>query len=165
MFCGFSSLFSLMPLTSMIKHSWLLRRWSSFATLETKRELERKCVPQFFLGSLPWERAGQLLAIFLFVVPSNVPEVLYRGELALQSFGFPGYLSSFETSLWFVFRFNSPARQLLFWKFLSLKVPQSLRLFDDISHWSQSLRSSTDWNAKMQNVKYWTKWTFLNETT
>ena len=97
------------------------RNWS--------RNASRNCFWDFH-----WARAGQLLAIFLFVVPSNVPEVLYSGELALQSFGFPGYLSSFETSLWFVFRFNSPARQLLFWKFLSLKVPQSLRLFDDISH-------------------------------
>ena len=48
----------------------------------------------------------------------------WRSEI----FTCPHYLSRFETSLY------SPARQLLFWKFLSLKVPQSLRLFDDISH-------------------------------
>ena len=46
--------------------------------VRNERELERKCVPQFFLGSLPWERAGQLLAIFS--LSSDNPRSLCAGK-------------------------------------------------------------------------------------
>ena len=73
------------------------------------------------------------------LTPLPAPEVLQSCELALCSF----YLSSLPISFRDaslvrvkneVNKFYSPARQLLFWKFLFLKVPQLLRLFDDISH-------------------------------
>ena len=50
------------------------RKKAVFVTLETRGELEQKCVPQLFWDGY-WGRAGQLLANF-FSAPSNSPTSL-----------------------------------------------------------------------------------------
>ena len=56
---------------------------NSFATLETRGELEQKLVPQLFLGSL-LGHAAQLLANFSPVL-SNGPRSLCESSLGLVS--------------------------------------------------------------------------------
>ena len=137
-----------------------------YSPLEKRKGNWRRNASRNCFWDCYWARAGQLLvcytAVFSVVTHRSSPlkgalrdNTKKSCELALCSF----YLSSLPFSFRDaslvrvqneVNKFYSPARQLLFWKFLFLKVPQLLRLFDDISHWSQSLRSSTDWNAKIK---------------
>ena len=55
----------------------MLHKKESLASLETRRGLERKCVPQLFLGLLLGTRQSSIGQCFS-VVLSNSPEVIAR---------------------------------------------------------------------------------------
>ena len=60
----------------------------SFATLGTRKELEKKSVPQLLLGSLLRTHAPVSYWPIFFPVPSNSPRSLCRSQLAPFSFSF-----------------------------------------------------------------------------
>ena len=113
----------------------LSTRWGVEFVRHWRNEMRPAIVSGIVTGHVPISYWPFFFSLSLVTVSG----VLQSGELALCSF----YLSSLPFSFRDaslvrvqneVNKFYSPARQLLFWKFLSLKVPQSLRLFDDISH-------------------------------